>query len=735
MKIASELKMDFVKPENLIQIIDPSVFEIGGQETIKSAFEWAKSAEMLDKRTVLLVQLLFEMRSDPDLISAGFLVKYWRSLKNQPEALQKLKLALEALNPSILGILKALDGLALIDHLHEKEQSDLEQLRKMLLAMASDMRAVILKLALQTVLMRTLHDIDIAKQQNLALQTRDIFAPLANRLGIAQLKSELEDRALRILEPDIYQEITRELEEKRSDRERYIERIIHLLRYELEKNNIQINKLYGRVKHINSIYQKMKRKGIRFDQLNDVRAVRIETETVEECYKALAIVDSLWTSIPSEFDDYIHHPKANGYQSLHSSFIAEGRVLEVQIRTTKMHEHAELGVAAHWRYKEKGIKHSEQFEQQIEWLRRMIKGGDHNRGDVVFDQFKNEAFKDQVYAVSPQGKVIDLPEGATPLDFAYHIHTNLGHQCNGARINGLLVPLTTPLKNGDTVEILTQKDGTPSRDWLNDHLGYLQSGRAKAKVRSYFKKLEKDSSVQAGREMLEREAKRLSLEIDDSDLEGLTKKFTQNTVADLLAVIGYGDLGVLTVIHEIANQRQAKAERDKPKTLTERLAQIPIKRAPARTPKGNITVEGIDDIIVNFATCCQPVPPTAISGFITLGRGVNIHRADCPNIAHLGKAHPERIVQVNWNGQEQGIFSVAIGLDIYDRHHVLRDISSVINDERIPILEVNFHEVGKNTNKLTGFIRLEIRDMGQLAKVLHLLGQIKDVENVRRLQT
>lgn len=675
-----------------------------------------------DERTLALCRLLGELRSDAMLLAAGLLVKTWRSAAEKDEELLN---AVRAVHPEVLAILQALDQLALIDQLHEQEQSDLERLRKMLLALATDMRAVVLKLALQVVLMRHMSTLAPEQQQRYALQTRDIFAPLANRLGIAQLKWELEDRALRVLEPDIYQEISDELEGKRVDRERYIERIIGLLRHELEKFGVPVRKLYGRVKHINSIYQKMKRKGIKFEQLNDIRAVRIETDTAENCYKALAVVDSLWKPIPEEFDDYISKPKANGYQSLHSSFIGpDNLIVEVQIRTSAMHEQAELGMAAHWLYKEKGVKHSLQFEKQIEWLRRMISGGDPSRGDVVFDAFKNEAFRERVYAVSPQGMVIDLPEGATPLDFAYHIHTSLGHRCRGAKVNGQMVPLTTALKNGDSVEILTQKELNPSRDWLNKHLGYLQSERARAKVRSYFKKLDKDSHIAAGRELLDKECRRLGLRSDR--LAALADKFNQHSAEDVLALIGSGEVGVLTVAHALEEQQRV----EQPLSFAERLALLPIKRRRGGR-RQSVEIEGLGDGVMNFASCCQPLPPVAIGGFLTQGRGVNIHRRDCRNFEHLARVHPERLVAVRWSAAELGAFPVKIRLEAQDNANMLRDINAVLVNEGVPILEVNLQQQS-HYGRLAGQMTLEVVDMEQLSRTLHHLGQIDGMIGVER---
>lgn len=703
------------------QVVFPEPSSI---QLIDSAYTLASACVGFDEEhSAALTALLLMLKADAEVIATGLLVRAYRQQKIKAEEIG------EQVSSNCLALLRALDALSLIDRLHEQEKSDLEQLRKMLLAMASDMRAVILKLALQVLAMRGLSELPLLEQQRLALQTRDLFAPLANRLGIAQFKWELEDRALRVLEPDIYHTLAHDLEEKRVDRERYIARIIAELEYLLKKEQIDVRKLYGRVKHINSIYQKMKRKKLRFEQVNDVRAVRVEVGTTEECYRVLSLVHARWQPIAEEFDDYIVAPKANGYQSLHTSVIAnENRVLEIQIRTTQMHEHAELGVAAHWIYKEKGIRHTRQFEQQIEWLRRMLDGmGDSSRGDVMFDQFKNEAFADRVYAVSPQGKVVDLPEGATPLDFAYHIHTDLGHRCRGAKINGKIVSLTTALKNGDSVEILTHKVAQPSRDWLNDHLGYLYSSRAKAKVRNYFRQLEKENSVEAGKEMLERECRRLDIVFQQEEIQTVLKHFNVGSSAELYAKIGFGEIGVLQVIHEIQENHNKQQEMP---SLAERIARIPLKRVN-KPNKHGIEIEGVEDLLINFASCCQPAPPADITGFITKGRGVNIHLSDCANLAHLSAVHPNRIVEVNWSDSAQGIFSVQIAIQAYDRNGILRDISQVLANEKITINQI---DIEQNTRQqIVGTLQVNICDMSQLSRAIDRLAQIKDVEQVRRV--
>lgn len=666
-----------------------------------------------------MTQLLLTLRSDAVLLAGGLLLRAWQSGNITPEEVE------EKCAPEMKELLQRFDALSLIDHLHEQDKSDLEALRKMLLAMASDMRAVILKLASQVVAMREIGRYSVREQQRLAIQTRDLFAPLANRLGIAQIKSELEDSALRVLEPDIYQELTLALEEKRSDRERYIHRIIEQLEAALNQFNVGFRRIYGRVKHINSIYQKMKRKNLRFEQVNDVRAVRVEVDTQEQCYQVLSVVNELWVPVPEEFDDYIVHTKANGYQSLHCTLIGpENRVLEVQIRTKAMHEHAELGVAAHWKYKEKGAKHSRRFEQQIEWLRRLLEGkGDAKRGDVVFDQFRSEAFRDRVYAVTPQGRVVDLPEGATPLDFAYHVHTQLGHRCKGAKINGAIVPLSSALKNGDVVEILLHKNPNPSMDWLSDHLGYLQTGRAKAKVRSYFKKQAREKVHEIGKEMLHRELKRLNIEISNEQLLEVAQFMGMNSEEDIYVGIGFGHMGALSVVHRIVAFLEAKDGTEMP-SLAERLAKIPIKSQRLHR-RQNVAVEGMDDLMVNFASCCSPLPPCALLGFITQGRGVNIHRQDCQNMQHLAQKYPERIMPLSWVDGHSGLYAVDIGLLAYDHPDVLRDITQVFANDRVSILQVEMEQ--NQRQQLEGKFRVEVSDMSQLSRLMDRLTQVKNV--------
>lgn len=666
-----------------------------------------------------LINILVDLKADQEMISAGLLLFAY-----QDGFLDKQSL----IDKNVWQLLIAFDALKLIDRLHGQEKSDLESLRKMLLAMASDMRAVILKLAWQLLIIRQSDQFPLDQQQIIALQTRDLFAPLANRLGIAKVKSELEDRALQILEPDIYQALINDLEAKKTDHQLYVDQIIARLKKLLIAEGIEIRKLYGRVKHINSIYQKMKRKNLRFDQVNDIHAVRVEVATKDQCYQVLSVINNLWQPITEEFDDYIAVPKANGYQSLHTSVYTEiNKMLEIQIRTTQMHEKAELGVAAHWAYKEKSIRHSRKFEQQIEWLRRVLDTmGDKSRGDMVFDQFKSEAFVDRVYAISPQGKVIDLPEGATALDFAYHIHTSLGHRCRGAKIDNKIVPLTRPLKNGETVEILTHKIPQPSRDWLNDHLGYVQTGRAKAKLRNYFRQKDKEKNKEQGQFMLEKECRRLDVAFSVDAVAQIAKSFNVNSAQDLYVKIGFGDIGVLQVIQALQEKSNTN------QTIAQRIAKTPLKpiQKPEKSSKSRVEVDGFDDLLINFASCCQPVPPIEIVGFITQGRGINIHTKNCPNLQYLAKINPERIAAVNWNQQNNSIFSVQLKIQAYDRQGIFREINQVLSNERILINDINLINAKQ---QLIGTLTISITNLAQLSRAIDRLMQIKNMLSVRRI--
>ena len=597
-----------------------------------------------------------------------------------------------------------------------------ESLRKMLLAMAEDVRVVLIKLADRLHNMRTLQHLPPEKQQRIARETLDIYAPLANRLGIWQMKWELEDLSFRYLEPERYKQIARFLDERRVDRERYIQDVVETLRAELERVGVKAQ-VTGRPKHIYSIWKKMTRKGLSFHQVYDVRAVRLVVEHLADCYAALGVVHTLWRHIPKEFDDYIATPKANNYQSIHTAVVGpEGKTLEVQIRTGDMDEHAELGVAAHWRYKD-GAKGDSQYDQKVAWLRQLLDWKDEaaDAGDFV-DRFKSEAFQDRVYVLTPQGDVTDLAQGATPLDFAYHIHTEIGNRCRGAKIDGRMVPLTYELKNGDQVEILTTGRGGPSRDWLNPQLGYLKTSRARAKVRTWFKQQDYQVNVTAGRAVLERELRRLGNA--ELSYDKLAKHFKHDSVDDFLAAVGRTDINIAQIAAAVARLGGPVHHAEEIPTSA------PRRRTYARS-EDDVRIYGVGNLLTNMARCCKPAPGDQIVGFITRGRGVTIHRRDCKNILNMGEEKRSRLIEVEWTTGKTQTYPVDIEVLAVDRTGLLRDITSILANEKVNVIAVNTRSDPLDHSARMR-LTVEIDDVDQLSRVLNRIGQLSNVMEAKR---
>ncbi len=602
-----------------------------------------------------------------------------------------------------------------------KETVRAESLRKLLLAMAEDVRVVLIKLADRLHNMRTLKFLSEERQRRIARETMDIYAPLANRLGIWHIKWELEDLSFRYLDPVTYKQIARFLRERRVDRQHYIEKVVGILETELGKAGIQAD-IQGRPKHIYSIWKKMRRKGLGFHQLYDVRAVRVLVDTVADCYHALGIVHSLWPHIPREFDDYIATPKENMYQSIHTAVVGpEGKTLEVQIRTPEMDRHAELGVAAHWRYKEGG-KRDHRFEQKIAWLRQLLdwKEEEGSAGDFI-DRFKSEVFQDRVYVLSPTGEVFDLPQGATPLDFAYHVHTEVGNRCRGAKVDGRIVPLGYELKSGEQVEILTARQGGPSRDWLNPHLGFLKTSRARSKVRTWFKQRDHDQNVADGRDALDRELHRLGA--DGLGLEALAQQLNLQSVDEMLVAVGRGDITPT----QVARVVQQLTKRTGEETET---ALAPVRRRKS-AEGGDIHIRGVGNLLTTMARCCKPAAGDPIIGFITRGRGVTIHTRDCPNVLSMPEDNSQRLVEVEWSSHEQNTYQVDIEIEAIDRQGLLRDISTVLANEKINVLAANSRS-DKHDHTARMLVTIEISDIDQLSRVLTRIGQLSNVLEVRR---
>jgi GTP pyrophosphokinase len=586
----------------------------------------------------------------------------------------------------------------------------------MLLAMVQDVRVVLIKLAdhLQELRAVVRSDDENARRATAEL-TRDLFAPLANRLGVWHVKWELEDLAFRLLEPATYKDIARLLDEKRLDRERYIEAVIASLKGELARAGLT-GEVTGRPKHIFSIYKKMQRKGVGFEALHDVRAVRVLVDDLKDCYTVLGIVHHLWSPIPKEFDDYIAKPKANHYRSLHTAVIGpEGKAVEVQIRTHEMHQHSELGIAAHWRYKE-DARHDRGYDEKIAWLRQILEWKDEvsDAGELAED-FKTELFADTVYVLTPQGRVVDLPKGSTPIDFAYHVHTELGHRCRGAKVDGVMVPLNTPLHNGQQVEIMAAKQGGPSRDWLNPQLGFLKSQGSRGKVRQWFNKQNLEADLAHGRAILEKELQRHGATA--LNLDKLASDMGFERLNDLLVEIARGDVGPKQLQEAL---KPAPAEPEPPQALQ------PASRKPSTAGKGGVLIVGVDKLLTLTARCCKPAPPDRIVGFVTRGRGVSVHRADCSNVKRLDA---ERCVTAEWGVATGATFAVDVTLEALDRTGLLRDISDVLTRERI-----NVTATSTQTTAHVARMRftLEVQNVDQLQRVLTLVRDVKGVLSASR---
>jgi len=592
-----------------------------------------------------------------------------------------------------------------------------EALRKMLLAVVSDARLVVVRIAEELYRLRRAKRAAVAEQHALAIETQEIYAPLANRLGVWQFKWELEDLAFRYLEPETYKHIAKTLNQKRDERESFIEELKDTLGEELAKNDIKAD-ISGRPKHIFSIWRKMRQKDRGLDQLFDIRAVRVLVDDLSECYAALGIVHNLWSYLPGEFDDYIANPKDNNYQSLHTAIIGPGgQTVEVQIRTHDMHRDAELGVAAHWIYKEGGTTKAV-FDQKTHFLRTLLEPSESDRD--LLDQIRGDIFEDRVYAVSPKGDVVEMPANSTPLDFAYHVHTQVGHRCRGAKVNGRIVPLTYTVQNGDKIEIITGKDPQPSRDWLSPHLGYLAASRSRTKVRSWFRQRDKDQNKRQGRDILERELGRLN--IRDLSTEQLTKQLKFGNNDALYIALGAGDITVASIASAVQNLRP-----EEPTDLIRKRRHTPRKKSGS----SGIAINGVGDLLCNFARCCRPVPPEEIVGYITKGRGVSIHRQDCGNYLSLHARHPERVIEVDWGNAADAIYPAELQLRAFDRQGLLRDISAVFADENVSVDSIQT-KTDKQSMQVTMELNVSVPGLPTLSRVIGRLEQLPNVTSVRR---
>lgn len=711
------------------------------QDLIERAYHRAEKAHEGQKRKsgepyfthcVAVASILAEMNMDPETIAAGLL----------HDIVEDTDVTIEMLRAEFgTSIALLVDGVTKLKKLPIKNVSsvgdnrrtstvnrEMEYIRKMLMTMGDDVRVVIVKLADRLHNMRTLGYMPQHKQQTVAQETNDIFAPLANRLGIWQIKWELEDLSFRYLKPEAYRSIATSLDEQRVHREEYVRKIKTKLESKLSSHGLSKVTITARPKHIYSIYTKMQRKDLPLEQIYDIRAVRVLVENLTDCYLVLGIVHNLWRPIPGEFDDYIANPKDNFYRSLHTAvYDDEGKTVEIQIRTWEMHEAAEYGIAAHWRYKEGNRQHDKAFEKRVSYLRRLMEFGPEVYDATQFvDTVKAEVFQDRVYIVTPNGDIIDLPVGATPIDFAYHIHTDVGDRCRGAKINGRLVPLNYKLKMSDQVEILTAKRGGPSMDWLNPDLDYAVTTRARNKIRHWLRKQNRDKHISMGRDALERELKRLGV-LDKVTFESVGKLLGYEKLDDFLATIGAGDVTGSQITNRVLEEERRKKEQ----MITEEELLKPRSKSTSSNTTTGVSIMGAGGLLVNLARCCSPMPGDEIIGYITRGRGITVHRSDCPNMQSLRDS--ERHIDVSWGtADDKQRYIVPVEVVAYDREGLLREISTIIADQKVNIASI---EVSTRQHIATLYLQLEIASNQQLTRILSKIDCIPSVVEARRRNT
>ena len=682
-----------------------------------------------------MVQILVDLQQSEEALIAALL---YRSVREDRITIDRVKTLFGSdISQLLRGVLQ-MAAIATRKNPRDEEGvlgggggSQVDNVRKMLVAMVDDVRVALIKLAERTCAIRAVKDADRRRRYIVAREVFDIYAPLAHRLGIGHIKWELEDLSFRYLKPNDYKHIAKLLSEKRLARQQYIDGVIDLLKDKLDEVNIQ-GEVTGRAKHIYSIWRKMQRKNIEFSQVYDVRALRILVPEIRDCYTVLGIVHGAWRNIPHEFDDYIASPKPNGYRSLHTAvFGPDSQAVEIQIRTFEMHEEAELGVCAHHLYKGTDISsRKDGYEEKISWLRQVLEwheelGDTESLGDIL----QSDVSQDRVYVFTPDGHVIDLPSGSTPVDFAYRVHTEIGHRCRGARVSGRIVPLNRALQTGDQVEIMTGSDARPSRDWLNTNLGFVKTSKGRAKIAHWFKTQAREQNADAGKEIVLREFKRLALDAGDVDLTAISKQLKFNTLEDMYVSIGASDLKISQVI-SAAQAREEQAERASQLDLD-----VPSKPfISSKRSESGVQVVGVGNLMTQFASCCKPVHGDPIVGYVTQGRGVSIHREDCRDLERLQQQEPSRIVQVAWEEDAESTYPVDIIIEAFDRSGLLRDVMVILANERINVLSANTL-TDKNSNEAKLGLTLEIGRLDKLGKVMDKINQITNVSDVRRQRT
>lgn len=697
--------------------------------------------ERLQRRSAEMIGILQTLHMDIATLQVAVLYTHYT------EKLLTVEMVEKSFPQLVTSILKGAIDMEAIRFLQnmgldgQPTEAQIDNVRRMLIAMVEDIRSVVIKLSERIAYLREVKNADEETRVLAAKESASIYAPLANRLGIGQLKWELEDLAFRYLHPATYRQIANLLDEKRIDRENYINEFTAELRAALEASGIKAE-VYGRPKHIYSIWRKMQKKHLDFHELYDVRAVRIITRELSDCYAALGVVHTRWHHIPKEFDDYVANPKPNGYQSIHTVVLGRGgKAVEIQIRTEKMHQDAELGVAAHWKYKENKSSTDSSYEERIAWLRHLLSWQeDMVESGTLVEEFKTQVFEDRVYVFTPKGDVVDLPNGATPLDMAYQIHSMIGHRCVGAKVNGKIVPFTYQLQTGEQVEILTQKEPNPSRDWLNPNNGFLKTSKARSKVSAWFKRLDREKNLEAGREILDRELDRNGLEVErrqlDEALERACAHYNLQSTEDLIVNIGAGIIKINQLISYMElglKGTVAKAE-EEDQSILDRFegGSAPAPRQDKNKDSGNIVINGVGNLMSHMCRHCRPVPGDDIAGFITHGRGITIHRVDCVKFADQCRLSPERVVEANWAVNYSQGYTLTLRIIAGDRPGLLRDITTVIANERVNVMGVRSKSNIK-TQTADIDVDLEVYNVSDLSKIISRINQIEDVISAKRL--
>ncbi|OOF11469.1 GTP diphosphokinase [Salinivibrio sp. PR5] len=678
-----------------------------------------------------MIEILVTLSMDADTLLAAL---FFPVVEAKLLALDTLE---ERYSPAIVKLIEGVQQTAAIRHLNtqtdaEATSAQVDNVRRMLLSMVEDFRCVVIKLAERICYLREVKDAPEEVRLQAAKESANIYAPLANRLGIGQLKWEIEDYAFRYQHAQTYKQIAKQLAERRIDRENYITAFVNDLQQAMEASHINAQ-VYGRPKHIYSIWRKMQKKNLQFDELFDVRAVRIIAEELQDCYAALGAVHTKYRHLPKEFDDYVANPKPNGYQSIHTVVLGpEGKPVEIQIRTRQMHDDAELGVAAHWKYKEGSASGRSGYDEKITWLRKLLAWQEEmsDSGEML-DELRSQVFDDRVYAFTPRGDVVDLPSGATPLDFAYHIHSEVGHRCIGAKVEGRIVPFTYHLQMGDQVEIITQKEPNPSRDWLNPSLGFVNSSRARAKINAWFRKQDRDKNIAAGKEILDTELQKIGGASKDASLA--LKRFNVNSLEELYAGVGSGDLRINQVVNHINSLINKPSLEEEEQQLLEKLQQSEQKTVGGKTHRDAVVVEGVDNLMTHLARCCQPLPGDDIMGFVTQGRGISVHRADCEQLNELRHHAPERIIATVWGKGHVGQYHVRIRLSANERTGLVKDINTVLSNEKVRVAGMQSRVDYKKQMSIMDF-DLEISDLDTLSRIVNRLEQVKDVVEAKRLR-